>query len=92
MDFASIGEYGVGIVAIAALVYVFTVFIRMWEKSIKAQNESTKALNRNTVGFMELSKVFEKSHEREVQFQKDVMELMHDTNKKVNEIHNRVVD
>lgn len=79
----------IGIAGICVLVMLFgyrmfVIFMTQWKNS-------TDAVNNNTTAFMELSKVFEKANEREIEWQKTAMEVMKDTNKKVSDIHNKVV-
>lgn len=101
MDFSKLAEFGIGIVAIVVLYMLVQGFIKVWEKSIEvqkesiaAQNSSTDALNRNTDAYTKLSGIFEKSYEREIEFQReskkfhaDALWLLRDTHTKVDYLH-----
>lgn len=87
MDWAvleKVGIAGVAVVAIWAMYKVFVVFMNQW-------SNSTDALNRNTEGYKSLSRVFEIAHERDLEFQKEMMSLSKDTNRKVEELHTELV-
>lgn len=104
-DPATIAEFGIGVVAIIVLYLLVMGFIKVWEKSIEAQhksieaqNSSTDALNRNTVAYTQLSSIFEKSHEREMEFQRETKEfhsdalwLLRDTHTKVDYLHTKQI-
>lgn len=101
LDPTKIAEFGVGIVSLIVLYLLVQGFIKVWEKSIDAQNKSidaqhnsTEALNRNTEAYQRLSGIFEKSYEREIEFQRetkqfhsDALFLLRDTNTKVDYLH-----
>lgn len=82
--FGKLAELGLGVVALVILYLIVKMFVEMWGRS-------TDAINRNTNGFEQLSEVLAKSHERDIQFQKDAMKLMRDTHDKVDEIHVKII-
>lgn len=70
----------------------FKLMINQWKSS-------TEAVNKNTKAFVQLSHVFEKSSQREIEFQKEIMKLLNegqytikDTHKKVEDIQKTVKD
>jgi hypothetical protein len=80
-----IGAAGLGVIALWLFYKIFTMFIEQWGKS-------TEAINRNTETHKEMQEVFQKSHEREIEFQKEVIILLKDTHKKVNILHSEFID
>lgn len=87
IDWAVIKEMGGLGIAVVAFIFVWNVF-----KVVTSQwKASTEAVNKNTEAFNELSKVFKKSHERELEFQAEILETMKETHLKVAEIHATVV-
>lgn len=93
-ELVGLEKAGIAGICIAVLIVgykVFQLFIGQWKNSTDAQNISTEALNRNTQSFEQLSAVFERQHEREIQFQQEVRTTMHDTHRKVSELHGTLV-
>lgn len=93
-EFAGLEKAGIAGVCIALMIVgykIFQLFINQWKNSTDAQNISTEAVNRNTQSFEKLSAVFEKQHERELQFQQEVRTTMHDTHRKVTELHGTLI-
>lgn len=86
-DWSILKEVGLGGVALALIFFGYKVIMFLLEQ----WRASTEALNRNTDGYTKLSEVFEKSHEREMEFQEKMLELTKDTNKKVSELHSQVI-
>lgn len=85
-----IGIAGVSALALWILYKLVVMFFDQWKVS-------TEVVNRNTESFNELTKVFEKSHQREIDFQKEVLEkiqVIHKDQKamgnKVSEIHDKI--
>lgn len=78
------GGIGIAIAVIFVGYKLFQLFIQQWQNS-------TDAVNNNTTAFQELSKVFEKANEREIEWQEKAMDIMKDTNKKVKDIHDKVI-
>jgi predicted PurR-regulated permease PerM len=86
-DWTILEKVGIAGICLAVIIVgykVFTVFIQQWQNS-------TDAVNKNTSAFTELSKVFERANEREIEWQDKAMDLLKETNKKVKDIHERVV-
>lgn len=93
-DWGALKGVGVGGICIAIIYFgfqMFKIFIEQWKNS-------TDAVNKNTEAFAELSKVFERSHERELEFQDYAKEKLQaseerekKTLKKVIEIHEHIV-
>jgi hypothetical protein len=79
-----IGGIGLAVIILFVGYKMFQLFISQWKNS-------TEAVNNNTTAFQELSRVFERANEREIEWQKEAMEIMKDTNKKVKDIHDKVV-
>lgn len=79
-----VGIAGVAVVAIWVMYKVFTLFMNQW-------GNSTDALNRNTEGYRHLARILETSHERDIEFQKELLTLSKDTNRKVDELHTELV-
>jgi hypothetical protein len=79
-----IGIAGICFAVIVVGFKLFTIFIDQWKNS-------TDAVNKNTEAFTELSNVFKQSSQREIEWQEKAMHLMKDTNKKVKDIHDRIV-
>lgn len=78
-DWSIIEKAGIGGVCLAIIFFGFQAFkivISQWQNS-------TDAVNKNTDAFMELSKVFERSHEREVEFQAYTKEKLQDHDRKL---------
>lgn len=92
-DWSVLNKVGISGICLAIIYFGFQAFriiIAQWQNS-------TDAVNKNTNAFMELSKVFERSHEREVEFQaytKEKLEASEErekkTLKKVTEIHEKL--
>lgn len=81
----SIGGVGLAVV-LAYFGYKIIMFmIEQWKSS-------TEALNKNSEAFNKLSVVFEKSDERQIEFQKEILIVMNDTHKKVTDIHNKFIE
>lgn len=79
-------------IGIAGVCAVFVYFGFQALSLILVQwSNSTDAVNKNTEAFQELSKVFEKSFEREIVFQEEMRERMKDTQEKVTDIHRKIV-
>lgn len=78
-----LGTGGLAGIALFLFYKMFQIFIDQWDKS-------TEAINRNTETHKEMKEIFEKSYEREIEFQKEVIILLKDTHKKVNVIHDKV--
>ncbi len=86
-------KIGIAGICFAVIFFGFKIFklvLNQWQSS-------TEALNRNTDAFKQHTELFAKQAEREVEFQKDVIHkldvgqtIMHDTNKKVTEIHRKI--
>lgn len=86
-DWNAIKEAGVIGICIVLLIVgfkLFNIFIQQWQNS-------SDAINKNTSAFQELSKVFERANEREIEWQDKAMDIMKDTHKKVKDIHDKVV-
>jgi len=89
-DLSLLEKISIGGVCFAIIYFgfqVFKIFVTQWQNS-------TDAVNKNTNAFNELSKVFERAHEREAEFQayaKEKLEASEQrektTLKKVIEIH-----
>lgn len=79
-----VGTVGVCVVILIVGYKIFQVFIDQWKNS-------TEAVNKNTSAFTELSRVFERANEREIDWQERAMDIMKETNKKVKDIHDKVV-
>lgn len=85
---------GIAGVSIAILYFgyqFFKLFISQWKNS-------TDSLNKNTAAFTKLSTVFEKQAARDEVFQREITTLLkegiatsEDTNKKVTELHVKVI-
>ena len=88
MDWAILEKVGIAGVAVAGFWVMYQVFIMF----MKQWGASTEALNRNSDAYKELSKVFENAHERDLEFQKDMVGLSKDTNQKVSELHRELVE
>lgn len=88
MDWAILEKVGIAGVAVAGFYVMYRVFILFMEQ----WSASTQALNRNSDGYEKLSKVFEQSHEREMEFQRDMMHISKDTNEKVTKLHQELVE
>lgn len=83
---AGLDKIGITAVSIAIMYFgfkVFQIFTTQWK-------QSTEAVNRNTKSFEKLSAVFEKSNEREMEFQKNVMAMLSDGNKLIVDTHKKV--
>lgn len=80
-----IGAAGLGVIALWLFYKIFTLFIDQWGKS-------TEAINRNTETHNEMKDMLHRSHERELEFQRDVIVLLKDTHKKVNAVHEKITD
>jgi len=78
------GVVGICVVILIIGFKVFQIFIQQWQNS-------TEAVNKNTTAFQELSKVFERANEREIEWQDKAMNIMKDTQKKVSDIHDKIV-
>lgn len=87
LDWAILETIGLGGIAIALIYFGYKIIIFLMER----WRESTEALERNTQAYTQLSQVFQQSHEREMEFQKKLILLSEDTNKKVSEIHKNVI-
>ena len=83
-DWAKIGELGIGVVALIVLYKVITLFVDMWSKS-------TDAINRNTEGFQQLSNTLARSHEREVEFQKEAIRMLKENSDLHAETHRNLI-
>lgn len=79
-----IGGIGLCVVILIVMFKMFQLFIDQWKKS-------TEAVNNNTTAFQALSQVFERANQREIEWQEKAMDIMKDTNKKVKDIHDKVV-
>jgi hypothetical protein len=84
---------GIGI-AFGLLFYGFKFF----EMLIAQWRNSNDTVNKNTDAFLQLSVVFERAHQRELEFQEESLALLKannklavDTNAKVKEIHEKVI-
>ena len=88
MDWSILEKVGIAGVALGGFWIMYKIFVLVMNQ----WNASTEALNRNTKGYEQLSKVFEIAHERDLEFQKEVMHLAKDTNRKVAELHNELVN
>lgn len=94
-DWSVIEKGGIAVISVTVIYFgyhVFRLVVEQWKNS-------TDAVNKNTEAFLELSKVFERSHEREVEFQKEALEILReshklnrDTNIKVREIHDKIIE
>lgn len=80
MELTSLGEYGLGVVAIIGIYLIVKMFL---STSNKVVADNTKAINR-------LASTLEKTSLMEEQFRKDVLDLSRDTNTKVTVIHEKV--
>lgn len=78
------GVIGLSVVLIIVGFQAFKIIVAQWKSS-------TDAVNKNTEAFTELSRVFERSHERELEFHAEMRERVKDTQKKVREIHDKIV-
>ena len=88
MEWAILEKVGIAGVALGGfwiMYQLFILFMNQW-------GASTEALNRNSDGYEKLSKVFEQSHEREMEFQKEMLSVSQDTNDKVTEMHRELLD
>lgn len=96
VDWAKISEAGIGVVAVIAIVILIAIlwkgFLAVWNRSIDSQEKSTDAITKNTEAFNNLSNVFEKSHEREIEFQREALELLKDNNLLAKQTHEKVTD
>jgi ABC-type transport system involved in Fe-S cluster assembly fused permease/ATPase subunit len=77
---------------------VFVIIVSQWRNSTDAQMQSVDAVNKNTKAFEKLSEVFERQNAREIEFQEKTFSLLksgvviaEDTNKKVSEIHRKII-
>lgn len=75
-----IGVGAISVVALYLLYKVFILFIEQWGKS-------TEAINRNTETHKEMQDIFNKSYEREIEFQKEVIIILKDTHRRVVDMH-----
>lgn len=87
MDWTTLTDLGIGVVAIILLYQTFMKFADIWQKSIDTQQEQTRALDRNAEAYEKLADVFDKNMARETAFQQEVLGVIKDTNRKVTEIH-----
>lgn len=95
MDFVKLGELvGTGVITITVVFFGY----KMVELFVAQWKASTEALNRNTASFEKLSDVFEQANKNEESFreavmmaQKQLLEHELDTNKKVTELHKKLV-
>lgn len=78
------GVFGICVVLIIVGYHAFKLILNQWQNS-------TDAVNKNTEAFTELKNVFERSHEREQAFQEEMRERVKDTQRKVRDIHEKVV-
>jgi hypothetical protein len=86
-----LGGIGIAIAVIYFGYQAFRLVMTQWANS-------TDSLNKNTDAFNSLSDVFAKQAEREIEFQKEIMETLRkgvdtakDTNDKVSEIHKKII-
>lgn len=98
MDGNMLRELGIGIVAIIIMYLIVKMVLAQWSKSTdaqietnKTQSETAQALEKNAKSYEKLAAVFEKSHDREIEFQREVISSLKDTNSKVNDIHKKIV-
>jgi uncharacterized protein HemX len=101
VDWGKVSEAGIGVVALVAIVALVwglgKGFLAVWGRSIDSQEKSTDAISKNTEAYNKLSVVFEKSYEREIEFQKEAIQLLRDnhniavdTQKRVKDIHDKI--
>lgn len=74
---ASVSQYGIAAVALIGLLWFSA-------KLLESYNKNTEAINR-------MSSVLDRSMERETVFQQELMRISKDTNRKVDDIHRKVV-
>lgn len=74
---ASVSQYGIAAVALIGLLWFSA-------KLLESYNKNTEAINR-------MSNVLDRSMERETVFQQELMRISKDTNRKVDDIHRKVV-
>lgn len=88
MDFAKLGEYGVGLGAIVVLYYTIKLILDSFKTTQKATNaviqSNTKAINSLTI-------TLEKSNIIEEQFRSVMRDDVRDVKGMVREIHEKVV-
>jgi uncharacterized protein YoxC len=83
-ELGNLGEYGVGVLAIIVLFMIIKMMMNF-------AGHQTKALDRNTKAYEGLTKVLQMQYEANTVFQTRILSLSEDTNKKVGEIHRKVV-
>lgn len=90
MDWTTMEKAGIAGVAIFAL----WCGLQMCKLMMNQWKSSTETVGKNTEAFIQLSNVFEKQAERELEFQRETTALLksgietgQDTNRKVTEIH-----
>lgn len=96
VNWAKLSEAGIGVVAIVAFVvltsFLVKGFFKVWNRSIDTQEKSNEAITKNTDAYNKLSTVFEKSHEREIEFQREALELLKSNNTIARDTHDKVKD
>lgn len=96
VDWSKVSEAGIGVVALVAFVVLTAVLVKafftVWNRSIDTQEKSNEAITKNTEAYNKLSTVFEKSHEREIEFQREAISLLRTNNNVVNDVHEKVKD
>lgn len=96
VDWSKVSEAGIGVVALVAFVVLTAVLVKafftVWNRSIDTQEKSNEAITKNTEAYNKLSTVFEKSHEREIEFQREAISLLRTNNTVVNDVHEKVKD
>lgn len=100
-DLSGIEKVGIAGIAVAILWFglqVLKLFAEQWKNSNESQDRGTEALNRNTASFERLTSVFEKASERDVEFQRNMIQMMttaasiqESTHRKVSEIHGTLI-
>lgn len=86
-DWTIVEKIGMGGIAFLLIFFgnkILMFLLHQWKAS-------TDALNRNTEGYKQLSKIFEQTSEREIKFQQESLLLMKDTNSKVDELHRKII-
>lgn len=99
IDWAKIGEMGLGVVALIAITFIVVKFIEAWQKSNDAQIHTADALAKNAQAYDKLAHVFEQSSEREREFEREALRLLQenaaktaDTHRRVREMHQRMLE
>jgi len=92
VDWAKLGELGIGVVALVVFFFMFKLVMGQWSKSTEAQLTSAQALERNTQAYEKLSAVFEKSYERELEFQREALGIMKENSVLLKDTNDRVRD